>query len=69
MPFEDGRLDTTAVQVRYPSGARAALARAPSPEPEEHEPARRRPPPSTVKLWLQRIIGGYEASGVVLRPS
>ena len=66
--LEDGRLDTTAVQVRYPSGARAALARAPSPEPEEHEPARRRPPPSTVKLWLQRIIGGYEASGVVSQP-
>ena len=71
MLLDDGRLDASTVQVRYPGGSTAALV--PPRREEEDEPMDVKvdetdPPPGTVKLWLQRIIGGYEVSGVNLQP-
>ena len=70
MLLEDGRLDTSTVKVRYPSGYTAILAPKPQEDPKPVEEVQQKePPPGSVKVWLQRIIGGYEVSGMSLQPN
>ncbi len=69
MLLENGRLDASTIKVRYPGGDTAILA----PKPQEdrkptEEVQQKDPPPGSVQVWLQRIVGGYEASGMTLQP-